>query len=939
MFDHNNGMALESIKFSATGFKKFPAKTRKTGLRTVQQRAIAFGDHQEQRLRRHGETPNQYFTVDTTVKNLGETTEAFRIQQLFVLRTDDYIKQNPTNALEKYLHLDLDKVFHYLITEAHTTAQRNAIGLQSPALETTPRLLSTRQQFAGIHSPYMYICPRRSYTGFHKEDFNLQSANLLHVGAPNIWVLIPSRQADQFEARIAELFGLKSSNIKCSQFVRHPNVIIPPTLLEVWGIAFQVVLQLPGEIMVTDHNVYHYVWHAGPNISEAINICEEGWLPPPMYRCCSNNPTCGRGPFVSHSGMRIGDLQKLNIKPMHVPHREIKMNADSHTGLKADRFERHKAKDGRGKRTASPISKEHPDCEELGLVLKSTTNEHFSQEVAPETSGARFPTADLTNLSPVVIPDSPEATPNSPVRSTNITDSSGTDTAVKTASQTVIDHLIDGFSIEEQLDALIAEGISFGPYFNLTPADAEAMFQRFRPINSDDFKDSWLNDTALKLTLEALSAHDVGVAVVDNISIGSPQWKPPWHKEPDLVLIPVCEGDHWILVRIDIAQSIIFHHGRLSDHKRAVLEIARKIDSQKLWALQEVANCMENNGSDCGPILLADAEIALGKTSLDNLPQDSSHLRLRYLAMLLTPARANICGHKNVKTLLKRKFDGVDVVGKSAFFLSKAHQTDLIAAFASPQVFADLCVLRQSAGLRPIHRTQTLVSHAMVLNTTSQADQILSTWSKEYSCIILSQRHRSYRNEVERWRVTTNRRRRREFKHSKSDRTRSPPFHLDTYAACIMLHEWDGDHAPDVHGICQQLRDNNINIGQDRQEKINVLKQQARSGHDLYDFITTFGVIDPLEMPLWMLMPCRDKEAQRYIGLSASESQDFWKKLQRDRPRLCHSFRDLYRGLRVILGLDNDCELRIDNMNPVELVKEEPDSELLLSCLLPATVK
>ena len=272
---------------------------------------------------------------------------------------------------------------------------------------------------------------------------------------------------------------------------------------------------------------------------------------------------------------------------------------------------------------------------------------------------------------------------------------------------------------------------------------------------------------------------------------------------------------------------------------------------------------MKNNESDCGLILLADAEIALGKASLDQMPQDSCHLQLRYLATLLTPAQANIHGHKNVKTLLKRKLNEVDAVRRPAcpFFLTKAHQTDLVAAFASPQVFADLCVLRQSADLRPIHRTQTLVSYAMNLNTTSQADQILSTWSKEYSCIILSLRHRKYLDEVDKWRVRTNRRHRREFKHSKPDRTRSPPFHLDTYAACIMLHEWDGDHAPDVCRICQQLRDN-INVGQDRQEKINALKQQARTGRALYDFITTFGVIDPLEMPLWMLKPCRDKETQ-----------------------------------------------------------------------------
>ena len=451
-------------------------------------------------------------------------------------------------------------------------------------------MLSTKQQIAGIHSPYIYICSRRSYTGFYKEDFNLQSANLLHAGAPNVWVLISSRQADQFEARIAELFGLNSSNIKCSQFVRHPNVIILSTLLELWGIAFQVVLQLPGEIIVTDYNVYHYVWHAGPNISEAINICEEGWLPPPMYRCCSNNPVCGRGPFISHSGMRIGDLQKLSIKTMHVPHKEVEMDSGSHTDHKADILEHYNTKNGRGKRIPSRISKGHPDCEELGLILKSTTDEHSSPAVTPKMSEGRYAVAGPTDLSLVVIPDSADAIPKSPVRNIIIADSSGTDTAMKTASQTVVDHLINGTSIEAQLDALIAEGTSFGPYFNLTPADAEAMFQRFQPIKPGNVKASWLNDTALKLILEVLSAYDAGVAIIDSISIDSSQWEPPWQKQPDLVLIPVREGDHWILIRIDIAQSIIFHHGRLSDRKKAVLKTARKIDCQKLWALQEVPN-------------------------------------------------------------------------------------------------------------------------------------------------------------------------------------------------------------------------------------------------------------------------------------------------------------------------------------------------------------
>lgn len=273
------GKRLRSTNFSANGFEKFTAKTKQARIRNLQPRAIAFEDRQEQHLQRHGETPNHYFTVDTNIECLHDTTEAFTIPNFANVQIDDSIVRNPAEALEKYLHDDLDTKFHYLITEAHTKAQRTAIGLQPTALKTTPRLLSTKQQFPGIHSSYAYICPRRLYTGFHKEDFNLQSANLLHEGAPNVWVLVEARQADQFEARIAGLFGLKSNNIKCSQFVRHSNVIIPPKLLRLWSIAFHVVLQFPGEIVETDNNVYHYVWHSGPNMSEAINICEEAWLP------------------------------------------------------------------------------------------------------------------------------------------------------------------------------------------------------------------------------------------------------------------------------------------------------------------------------------------------------------------------------------------------------------------------------------------------------------------------------------------------------------------------------------------------------------------------------------------------------------------------------------------------------------------------------------
>ncbi|KAF7502931.1 hypothetical protein GJ744_004807 [Endocarpon pusillum] len=81
MFDYNNETALGSIKFPATGFKSSQQRPRKLAY-------VLFNNEPsplEQRLRRHGEMPNHYFTVDTTVKNLRETTKAFTIPQLSVL--------------------------------------------------------------------------------------------------------------------------------------------------------------------------------------------------------------------------------------------------------------------------------------------------------------------------------------------------------------------------------------------------------------------------------------------------------------------------------------------------------------------------------------------------------------------------------------------------------------------------------------------------------------------------------------------------------------------------------------------------------------------------------------------------------------------------------------------------------------------------------------
>jgi JmjC domain, hydroxylase len=147
---------------------------------------------------------------------------------------------------------------------------------------------------------------------------------------------------------------LSTSNV-ASLF--HANIIIPPRLLELWGIDFRVVLQIPGQSITTGYNVYHYVWHTGPNISEAVNICEKGWLPPSMYRSCSGNPTCGEGPFFSHHHMCIGKRQNFTIDSVYGPHQEgVKMDLDLYSDSETDISQQPDVENGQGNQLASRMT-------------------------------------------------------------------------------------------------------------------------------------------------------------------------------------------------------------------------------------------------------------------------------------------------------------------------------------------------------------------------------------------------------------------------------------------------------------------------------------------------------------------------------------------------------------------------------------------------------
>lgn len=186
--------------------------------------------------------------------------------------------------------LSMTEEMYYYICDGETDQERSALGLPLHKLSTTQRLLATHGYHKGIHSLYVYISPGESFTGLHREDAGVGSVNLLHTGAAKVWVIIAPYHSARLETMIQRSLQCSCA---CDQFVRHQNQLVSPSTLKSWNIHFSLVVQSPGDIVETaEGSVYHYVWNTGPNCAEAINKCEDDWLPSPLYRYCGRT-TCG----------------------------------------------------------------------------------------------------------------------------------------------------------------------------------------------------------------------------------------------------------------------------------------------------------------------------------------------------------------------------------------------------------------------------------------------------------------------------------------------------------------------------------------------------------------------------------------------------------------------------------------------------------------------
>ncbi|CAG9986420.1 unnamed protein product [Clonostachys byssicola] len=152
------------------------------------------------------------------------------------------------------------------------------------------RLAQTRRCIDGIHTPRCYETDILEGTPFvmSLEECNLYSLHLLYEGR-RVWICVSPDAKEKFEERIrkeiAEMRGEDAKTSHCGQFVRHERLYFSRSLLEEWGIAYTIVDQKAGEVVVTLPGTYHQGFTVGHTKTESVNYADEEWEPSKLLWC------------------------------------------------------------------------------------------------------------------------------------------------------------------------------------------------------------------------------------------------------------------------------------------------------------------------------------------------------------------------------------------------------------------------------------------------------------------------------------------------------------------------------------------------------------------------------------------------------------------------------------------------------------------------------
>jgi len=144
-------------------------------------------------------------------------------------------------------------------------------------LDTMLHRMINEREIPGVLSGYLYFGMWRAFFGIHVEDMNLLSINYVHFGAPKHWYATSPHRAERVESLAQGQYPLLHR--ECSEFLRHKNTMIAPTVLMRESIAVSHTVQEAGQFVITFPHGYHWGFNQGFNCAEATNFANEDWIP------------------------------------------------------------------------------------------------------------------------------------------------------------------------------------------------------------------------------------------------------------------------------------------------------------------------------------------------------------------------------------------------------------------------------------------------------------------------------------------------------------------------------------------------------------------------------------------------------------------------------------------------------------------------------------
>lgn len=178
----------------------------------------------------------------------------------------------------------------------------------------------------GVNTAYLYFGMWKTTFGWHTEDVDLYSINLLHFGAPKSWYSIPPSYGRKFEKLCAALFP--NSHKMCKAFLRHKMTVINPKWLDDYNIPYDRVTQEPGHIMITFPFGYHAGFNHGFNCAESTNFATERWINygkhAVLCHCCPDSVKFPMDTFVKRFQPELYDAFKAGND--HTQHPEYRLN-------------------------------------------------------------------------------------------------------------------------------------------------------------------------------------------------------------------------------------------------------------------------------------------------------------------------------------------------------------------------------------------------------------------------------------------------------------------------------------------------------------------------------------------------------------------------------------------------------------------------------------